>query len=153
MILVNARKIENISNILDLFFKIGDLGISKVKKHTLGVRGTLTWMAPVNLLAGRVTWFQKMWEAWSLEFSIKTSFVFLRFFSFSNLADLDLWDCYFFNGFKNLHVNYFNCQAARFMLVDLKYVAGGCLLLWDCNVGTPDWRGTIQRNALCIDHW
>ncbi|KAK3011169.1 hypothetical protein RJ639_010936, partial [Escallonia herrerae] len=38
-----------------LFWKIGDLGLSKVKQHTLvsgGVRGTLPWMAP-ELLSGK----------------------------------------------------------------------------------------------------
>lgn len=37
--------------------KIGDLGLSKVKQHTLvsgGVRGTLPWMAP-ELLSGKCT--------------------------------------------------------------------------------------------------
>lgn len=36
-------------------FQIGDLGLSKVKQHTLvsgGVRGTLPWMAP-ELLSGK----------------------------------------------------------------------------------------------------
>ena len=38
-----------------VFFQIGDLGLSKVKQHTLvsgGVRGTLPWMAP-ELLSGK----------------------------------------------------------------------------------------------------
>lgn len=38
-----------------LILQIGDLGLSKVKQHTLvsgGVRGTLPWMAP-ELLSGK----------------------------------------------------------------------------------------------------
>ena len=42
-------------NEICVIFQIGDLGLSKVKQHTLvsgGVRGTLPWMAP-ELLSGK----------------------------------------------------------------------------------------------------
>lgn len=41
--------------IASLLFQIGDMGLSKVRQHTLvsgGVRGTLPWMAP-ELLSGK----------------------------------------------------------------------------------------------------
>lgn len=44
-----------ITMVLLMFFQIGDLGLSKVKQHTLvsgGIRGTLPWMAP-ELLSGK----------------------------------------------------------------------------------------------------
>lgn len=46
-----------ITLVLLISFQIGDLGLSKVKQHTLvsgGVRGTLPWMAP-ELLSGKTT--------------------------------------------------------------------------------------------------